>query len=172
MAVTPISSQNNQNVAPAIQQLINANQPGSTQGGANSSTAASNPSSVSQFQFLQLLTAQLQNQDPLHPMDDTQSIAELAQFSALQSQTNLATAFQTFQTNFSVMQSAGLIGKTVQVVSTDSSGNSSTQTGTVQAVQIVNGQPSVTLVDSNGNPITDQNGNPLTFPTTSITGIK
>ncbi len=172
MAVTPISSQTNQNVAPAIQQLINANQPGSTQGGTNSSTASTNPNSVSQFQFLQLLTAQLQNQDPLHPMDDTQSVAELAQFSALQSQTQLASAFQSFQTNFAVMQSAGLIGKNVQVVSTDSSGNTSTTTGTVQAVQIINGQPSVTLTDSNGNVITDQNGNPQSFPTTSITGIK
>lgn len=168
MSVTPISSQQNQNVPPAIQQLINANQPATA-----ASTATSNPSQVSQTQFLTLLTAQLQNQDPMHPMDDTQSIAELAQFSALQAQTSLSSAFQTFQTNFAVMQSAGLIGKTVQVVTTDATtGNSSTLTGTVQAVQVTKGQPSVTLVDSSGNPITDQNGNPQSFPTTSITGIK
>jgi flagellar basal-body rod modification protein FlgD len=165
MSVTPVSSQNNQNVAPGIQQLINANQPASP-------TAATSGGQVSQTQFLQLLTAQLQNQDPMHPMDDTQSIAELAQFSALQSQSQLTSAFQAFQTNFAVTQAAGLIGKNVQVVSTDSSGNSSTVTGTVQAVQVTNGTPSVTLVDSNGNVITDQNGNPQTFPTNSITGIK
>jgi flagellar basal-body rod modification protein FlgD len=165
MAVTPISALQNQNVPPAIQQLIGANQP--------SNAAPTNSSTVDQTQFLTLLTTQLQNQDPMHPMDDTQSIAELAQFSALQSQTALSSAFQTFQTNFAVMQSAGLIGKNVQVVTTDpTTGNSSTLTGTVQAVQVTNGKPSVTLVDSNGNPITDSNGNPQSFPTTSITGIK
>lgn len=171
MSVTPISSTSpNNTLPPALQNLINVNQPSS--GATTSSNSSTNPSQVSETQFLQLLTAQLQNQDPMQPMDDTQSVAELAQFSALQSQTNLASAFQTFQNNFAVMQSAGLIGKTVQVVTTDSSGNSSTQTGTVQAVQVTNGQPSVTLVDSNGNQITDQNGNPISFPTTSITGIQ
>ena len=35
-------------------------------------------------QFLQLLVTQLQNQNPLDPVDNTQFIAELAQFSALQ----------------------------------------------------------------------------------------
>lgn len=157
------------NVSPAIQQLMNANQPGATTSG--TTPTATNPTGVNEFQFLQLLTAQLQNQDPMQPMDDTQSVSELAQFSALQSQTQLSSAFQTFQSNFSIMQSAGLIGKNVQVVTTDGSGNSSTQTGTVQAVQVVNGVPSVTLTGSNGQPITDSNGNPLTFPTTSITGI-
>jgi flagellar basal-body rod modification protein FlgD len=146
---------------------MNANQPTS----ASSSSSSSN-TAPSETDFLQMLTAQLQNQDPMQPMDDTQSIAELAQFSALQSQQQLTSAFQSFQSTFAVMQSAGLIGKTVQVVGTDASGNSSTITGTVQAVQITNGQPSVTLTDGNGNVITDQNGNPQTFPTTSITGIK
>jgi flagellar hook assembly protein FlgD len=70
------------------------------------------------------------------------------------------------------MQSAGLIGKNVQVVSTNSTGNSSTQTGTVQAVQVTNGIPSVTLTDANGNVITDSSGNPQSFPTSAITGIK
>ena len=165
---TPLTSPS----STGINGLININQPGSAQTGANpSSTGSTAAGSVSQFQFLQLLTAQLQNQDPMHPMDDTQSVAELAQFSALQSQQSLTQSFSSFQSNFGIMQSAGLIGKTVQVVTTDASGNSSTQTGTVQAVQITNSQPSVTLVN-NGQVITDQNGNPISFPTTSITGIK
>jgi flagellar basal-body rod modification protein FlgD len=153
----------------SISQITNINQPGSS---TSSSSSPTNPSQVSEFQFLQLLTAQLQNQDPTSPMDDTQSVSELAQFSALQSQTQLASAFQSFQTNFAVMQSAGLIGKTVQVVSTSSSGNKSTTTGTVQAVQVVNGQPSVTLTSSNGNVITNSSGSPQSFPTNSITTIQ
>lgn len=168
MSVTPTSSSPATPIAPAIQQLINANQPANT----IPTSSGTNSSAVSQTQFLQLLTAQLQNQDPTKPMDDTQSVAELAQFSSLQSQTALTSAFQSFQTNFAVTQAAGLIGKTVQVVSTDASGNSSTVSGAVQAVQVTNGTPSVTLTDANGNVITDANGNPESFPTNTITAIK
>ena len=39
---------------------------------------------VSEQQFLQLLVAQLQNQDPLNPMDGTQFVSQLAQFSELE----------------------------------------------------------------------------------------
>src|SRR5690349_20781183 len=65
--------------------------------------------------FLTLLTTELQNQDPLNPMDDTQSVTQLAQFQALQSQVSLASSFQSFQQNFAVSQAAGLIGLTVAV---------------------------------------------------------
>ena len=39
--------------------------------------------------FLQLLVAQLKNQDPLDPQDNSSYIAELAQFSALEQMTNV-----------------------------------------------------------------------------------
>jgi len=39
-------------------------------------------------QFLQILVAQLQNQDPTQPQDSSAFVAELAQFSALESQQN------------------------------------------------------------------------------------
>jgi flagellar hook assembly protein FlgD len=105
-------------------------------------------------------------------MDDTQSVAQLAQFSALQASDNLQTSFANFQSNFAVLQSASLIGSTVSVNSTDSSGNSSTLAGTVQAIQVVNGKPTFTLLDpTTGTAYADNNGNPLTFSTSQITGI-
>lgn len=153
----------------SIDQLININQPGSS---SSSSTSASNPTGVSENEFLQLLTAQLQNQDPTQPMDDTQSVAELAQFSSLQSQEQLTQSFQNFQNTFAVMQASSLIGKEVTVNTTAAGGNSSSVTGTVAGVTIVNGAPSVTLTDSNGNPVENSNGAPLYFPTTEITGVQ
>jgi len=106
-------------------------------------------------------------------MDDTQSIAQLAQFSALQASTNLEQSFSNFQSNFSVLQSASLIGKSVSVNTGTSSTSTTatTVTGTVQAVQVVNGQPEFTMLDANGNQITDSSGNPLQFNLTQITGI-
>jgi flagellar hook assembly protein FlgD len=105
-------------------------------------------------------------------MDDTQSVSQLAQFSALQASDNLETSFANFQANFAVLQSSSLLGETVAVNSTSSSGSSSTLVGTVQAIQVVNGSPTFTLLNpSTGTAYTNANGTPLTFTTTQITGI-
>lgn len=128
-------------------------------------------SQLSSSDFLQLLTTELQNQDPMQPVDDTQSVAQLAQFSALSATEELNTSFQNFQSNFGVMQSATLIGKTVTVDTPNATGNSSTVTGTVSTISVQNGQPYFTMTDSNGKQITDNNGQPLLFSTTEIVGI-
>ena len=136
----------------------------------SSSSSSSSNGAVSENEFLTLLTTQLQNQDPLNPMDDTQSVAELAQFSALQSQDQLTSSFASFQSNFAVMQSASLIGQQVSAQATSSSGSTTTVTGTVQAITVVNGQPEFTLTN-NGTQVTDGNGEPLLLPTSSILSI-
>jgi flagellar basal-body rod modification protein FlgD len=121
--------------------------------------------------FLKLLTTELQNQDPMQPMDDTQSIAQLAQFSALSATQELNTSFQNFQSNFGVMQASSLIGKKVTVVSSDGTGNSSNITGTVSTIAVQNGVPYFTMAGSNGKEMTDNNGSPLLFSTNDIVGI-
>jgi flagellar basal-body rod modification protein FlgD len=153
-----------------ISKLINN---GTTTTSSSSSNSASITSQLGPSAFLQLLTTQMSNQDPLNPMDDTQSVSQLAQFSALQASDNLETSFANFQSNFAVLQSSQLIGATVTVNSTDATtGNSDQQTGTVSSISVVNGVPQLTLTDSNGNVLTDANGNPETFTTSQILGIK
>lgn len=51
------------------------------------STAPTGNTSIGQSGFLKLMTAQLQYQDPFQPMDNTQMVAQMAQFSQLQGQT-------------------------------------------------------------------------------------
>ena len=126
---------------------------------------------LSENDFLTLLTTQLQNQDPLNPMDDTQSVAELAQFSALQATTSLSTSFNAFESNFAVSQASAMLGKSVTVSSTDSTGASSTIAGTVNAIQVVNGAPQFTMVDSSGNAIAGTNGTPTEFNPSQILTI-
>jgi flagellar basal-body rod modification protein FlgD len=147
-----------------IDQLINNGQ-------SSSSSSSSSNTTLGETQFLQLLTTQLQNQNPLSPMDDTQSIAELAQFSSVQSMSALQSSFSAFQSNFGVMQSAGLIGKTVSAQTTDASGNSTSVQGTVSSINVVNGLPEFTLKNSSGNIITDSNGQPLVLSTSAILSI-
>jgi flagellar basal-body rod modification protein FlgD len=158
-----------------IAKLIN-NGTSSSGTSSSSSTTSTNDSSITSqlgpSAFLQLLTTQLSNQDPLNPVDDTQSVAQLAQFSALQAQDNLETSFANFQSNFAVLQSSQLIGQNVTVNTTDATtGDTSSLTGTVSAISVVSGVPQLTLTDSNGNVITDSSGNPETFTTSQITGI-
>jgi flagellar basal-body rod modification protein FlgD len=46
--------------------------------------------------FLQILTTQLQNQDPTQPMEDREMIAQMAQFSTLEQMSSLNQAFNQF----------------------------------------------------------------------------
>jgi flagellar basal-body rod modification protein FlgD len=153
--------------------LINNGTSSTTPTTASSTTSADAgiTSQLGPSAFLQLLTTQLSNQDPLNPMDDTQSVSQLAQFSALQASDNLETSFSNFQSNFAVLQSSQLIGQTVTVNSTDASGNSSSITGTVAGISVVNGVPQMTL-ENNGTTVTGTNGAPITFTTSQITGIQ
>lgn len=136
-----------------------------------SSSGTSGNAQLGSQEFLQLLTTELQNQDPTNPVDDTQSVAQLAQFSALSATQELNTSFQNFQSNFGVMQAASLIGQAVTVDTPDATGNVSTENGTVSSIAVQNGQPYFTMKDSSGKTITDNNGNPLLFATSEIVGI-
>jgi flagellar basal-body rod modification protein FlgD len=148
---------------PSVSQLTTTPSP-STQL-ANSSNA-----SLGANEFLQLLTTELQNQDPTSPSDPTQSVTQLAQFSALQYQQQLADSFTAFQSNFGVLQAASLVGKSATVEVSTSAG-SSTQTGTIQSIAVDNGVPYFTMTGSNGQTLVDGNGSPLLFSLTQIVGI-
>jgi flagellar hook assembly protein FlgD len=66
----------------------------------NASTAVSATSaSADQNMFLQLLVAQLQNQDPTQPMDSTTFVTQLAQFQQLESTNNMATSVSGIQSD-------------------------------------------------------------------------
>ncbi|MEM8748826.1 MAG: flagellar hook assembly protein FlgD [Pseudomonadota bacterium] len=75
-------------------------------------TRASTPSTVDYDAFLQLLVAQMQNQDPTKPMDSTEYMAQLASFS------NVEQAIQTNEKLDQILSSSltagagSLIGKT------------------------------------------------------------
>ncbi len=66
--------------------------------------------------FLKMMLAQLQNQDPLNPLDGTDFTAQLAQFSSLEQLTNMNTQLETlglYQSSLNNAQSVNLIGKEV-----------------------------------------------------------
>jgi len=67
-------------------------------------------------EFFKMLIAQLQNQDPLNPMDGTDFTAQLAQFSSLEQLTNVNSnleAVTAYQKLMSGVQAVSLIGKEI-----------------------------------------------------------
>ena len=72
--------------------------------------------------FMKLLMAQLQNQDPLKPMDHHEMAAQLSQFGSLEQLTNIGAGIQSLRTGMgdeAKLQAVGMIGKRVQAASND-----------------------------------------------------
>ncbi len=90
---------------------------------AASTAGSSSSSGLSETQFLQLLTEQLENQDPLQPEDDTQFLAQMAQFTSLQET-------DTLNQQVERLTAAGYIGATVTI----NPGNSAPVVGQVSGV--------------------------------------
>lgn len=66
--------------------------------------------------FLELLTTQLQYQDPLNPMDNTQFISQMAQFTSLEQMENMNANMTQFLRIQGLSEGASLIGKTVETI--------------------------------------------------------
>lgn len=79
--------------------------------------------------FLKLLITQLSNQDPTSPMENTEFIAQMAQFSSLEQMTNMNQEFAKMNSMFVSSQAVGTIGKTVDITLGDTK-----TTGVVEAV--------------------------------------
>jgi len=90
----------------------------STAGATGGSTALTGLNkSLDRDAFLKLLITQMQNQDPLNPMDDKESIAQLAQFSSLEQMEEMNSSFtkfgDTFARSSTATQSYTLVGSWV-----------------------------------------------------------
>lgn len=90
--------------------------------GAATSAATSSTSSgeLGQADFLKLMTEQLKHQDPLNPMENSEFLGQLAQFSTVQGITNLQSTVEGFSTALAsdqVLRGAALVGHEVLVPS-------------------------------------------------------
>lgn len=96
-------------------------------------TAAEKTKTLGQGDFLNLLVAQLKNQDPLNPSDPTEFTSQLAQYSQLEQLFNLNDSMgslTTAQGNADRLASLALIGQDVVVQGSDFAlGTGSTQLG-------------------------------------------
>lgn len=131
-----------------------------------SAQAVQKKDSLGKDAFLQLLVTQLRHQDPLSPDDNTQYIAQLAQFSSLEQMTQMVKGFESVSKLVSNIDSSvlvgslsNMIGKNIQwthVTKTkDAEGNPTTKSetfaGNVRGVKVSNGKTLVVAQDAKGN---------------------
>jgi flagellar basal-body rod modification protein FlgD len=96
--------------------------------------------------FLKMLVAQLQHQDPMNPMEDSDFMGQMASFSSLEQITNLAVANEQIAASLTSTSAVGLIGRTVTY--TDESDQ--IHTGVVEKVTTAGGVPTLTVSGVDG----------------------
>ena len=65
--------------------------------------------------FLQLLTSQISNQDPLEPMKDTEFISQMANIASLEQMQQFTKGFETFADSHQDMVEQAYLGKKVNI---------------------------------------------------------
>ncbi len=94
--------------------------------------------------FLKMLLAELQNQDPLSPMDSTTMLTQISQISQVGSTQSLTNTLQSVLLGQSLGNATSLIGKTVTGLADDGTN----VTGQVDKVSISNNEPVLNIGDA------------------------
>ncbi|MDG9882678.1 MULTISPECIES: flagellar hook assembly protein FlgD [Pseudomonas] len=106
--------------------------------------------------FLQLLVTQMQHQNPLDPQDNSEFVAQLAQFSSLEGITSLNESVNAISGNYKssqALQASSLVGRSV-IAQTDKAVVDTTKSlnGSVVVPQSVS-SVTVTITDKDGNAV-------------------
>ncbi len=94
--------------------------------------------------YLQLLVTQLQNQNPLEPIDNNEMASQLAQLAQLEQLENLNGSFQKVLAAAQVSQAAALVGKKIAFYLPE---DGSLAGGTVDRVVFEDGQARLMVAD-------------------------
>jgi len=109
---------------------------------------------LGQADFLKLMTAQMQNQDPFNPVDNTQMVAQMAQFSSLSGISEMNSTLKSIAdklTGTSANDALAYVGKTVLTEGDTAFGR--TTGGIAGAIDVDSAASDlkVTIQDQNGN---------------------
>ena len=115
--------------------------------------AGTSNTTLGQADFLKLMTAQMQNQDPFNPTDNTQMIAQMAQFSSLAGISEMSTTLKSIAEKLgatTISDATAYIGRTVLTPGTTAYGR--TGGGLAGAIELDGDatQVGVSISDANG----------------------
>jgi flagellar basal-body rod modification protein FlgD len=124
----------------AIQNYTTTNPTSSTDTKSKSGSAAGAQATLDYNAFLNLLIAQMKNQDPTNPADPAQWMGQIASFSNVEQAIQTNAKLDSMMTQMSLTQVDGLIGRTITSMDTGES-------GTIAAVQVITGGSVAILSD-------------------------
>ncbi|MCE9607547.1 MAG: hypothetical protein K8U03_21885 [Planctomycetia bacterium] len=96
--------------------------------------------------YIKLMVSELQNQDPLNPMDNAQMLQQVSQISSIQSTNNLSTTLNSVLLGQNLSSVGSLIGKGVIGI-TDAG---TAVQGIVDSASIVDGKPYLNVPKADG----------------------
>jgi flagellar basal-body rod modification protein FlgD len=108
---------------------------------------------INEQDFIQLFVSELQYQDPMEPLDNSQFLTQLAQFVGIEQQSEEVTGINNLATLDSSDQTVALLSHTVQVSNADGS----TTTGEVTGIQYSSNGVQLTVTPSSGSVMTNVN---------------
>jgi len=117
--------------------------------GTASTSSSSSSLPITENQFLQMLMAELQNQNPMSASssDPMQFVNELAQFTSVEQETNTAQSTSTIASGQNTATAIALLGQNVHYTDPTSG---ATDTGTVQSVELSSSGPTLTINGTSG----------------------
>lgn len=104
---------------------------------------------INQQDFLRILLTQLNAQNPLKPMDNGAFVAQLAQFSQLESAQQTASSLNQLVALQTATQSVALLGKSVDVL-----GSAGFTSGQVTGLSVSGTTPTLTVHPASGSDVT------------------
>lgn len=121
--------------------VASTNSTGTNTSSTSSSSTANGFSSLTSADFMQMLVAELENQDPTQPMSNADLLSQLSQMTQLQSNTELSTAIQAMSSNQQLQTAASFIGATI----TGTDANQNPVSGVVTQASLQSGSAFVTV---------------------------
>ena len=105
--------------------------------------------------FLNLMIAELQNQDPLNPMENDELMAQIGQIREIEASDRLTQTLEAVLLGQNISSATNLIGADVRALNA----TGDWVEGNVSVVSIVNGQPELTLAVNPSATVAEQTGN-------------
>lgn len=105
--------------------------------------------------FLSLMIAELQNQDPLNPMENDQMLAQIGQMREIAASESLTQTLDSVLLGQNIASSTNLIGAEIDAISDDNQ----RVTGKVAKVSIADGAPKLHIEERAGASVSEEEGN-------------
>ena len=150
MTTSAVNSNSSSNLFSSLGLTSSGTTASSASAAASAATSAAS-SALNVQDFLQLMTTQLQDQDPLNPVSNTDFFSQIAQFSTVSGIDQLDSSFSTLATQLTssqMLQASSLIGQSVLVPGTSTQLTSNGLNGAVQVP--ASGDVTVQVRDSTG----------------------